>query len=43
MVVGVAGIHTLLVQKRTQSKGGIGKYAKTNLDALCFDLCVSSV
>ena len=30
-LVGVAGIHTLLVQKRTQSKGGIGKYAKTNL------------
>lgn len=33
-LVGVAGIHTLLVQKRTQSKGGIGKYAKTNL-VLC--------
>ncbi len=30
-LVGVAGIHTLLVQKKTQVKGGIGKYAKTNL------------
>ena len=30
-LVGVAGIHTLLVQKRSQAKGGIGKYAKTNL------------
>jgi cytochrome c-type biogenesis protein CcmF len=30
-LVGVAGIHTLLVQKRTQVHGGIGKYAKTNL------------
>ena len=30
-LVGVAGIHTLLVQKKTQAKGGIGKYAKTNL------------
>jgi len=30
-LVGVAAIHTLLVQKKTQSKGGIGKYAKTNL------------
>lgn len=30
-LVGVAGIHTLLVQKRTQAGGGIGKYAKTNL------------
>jgi len=30
-LVGVAGIHTLLVQKKSQSKGGIGKYAKTNL------------
>lgn len=30
-LVGVAGIHTLLVQKRSQSQGGIGKYAKTNL------------
>jgi cytochrome c-type biogenesis protein CcmF len=30
-LVGVAGIHTLLVQRKSQSKGGIGKYAKTNL------------
>ncbi|MCU0414136.1 MAG: cytochrome c biogenesis protein CcsA, partial [Ignavibacteriaceae bacterium] len=30
-LVGVAAIHTLLVQKKTQAKGGIGKYAKTNL------------
>jgi cytochrome c-type biogenesis protein CcmF len=30
-LVGVAGIHTLLVQKRSQAHGGIGKYAKTNL------------
>jgi len=30
-LVGVASIHTLLVQKKTQAKGGIGKYAKTNL------------
>ena len=30
-LVGVSGIHTLLVQKRTQAKGGIGKYVKTNL------------
>ncbi|OGU67800.1 MAG: cytochrome C biogenesis protein [Ignavibacteria bacterium RBG_16_36_9] len=30
-LVGVAGIHTLLVQKKTQAQGGIGKYAKTNL------------
>lgn len=30
-LVGVAGIHTLLVQKKSQAKGGIGKYAKTNL------------
>ncbi|MGB5529890.1 MAG: cytochrome c-type biogenesis CcmF C-terminal domain-containing protein, partial [Ignavibacteriaceae bacterium] len=30
-LVGVAGIHTLLVQKRSQSAGGNGKYAKTNL------------
>lgn len=30
-LVGVAGIHTLLVQKRSQVHGGIGKYAKTNL------------
>ncbi len=30
-LVGVASIHTLLVQRKSQSKGGIGKYAKTNL------------
>lgn len=30
-IVGVAGIHTLLVQRRSQTKGGIGKFAKTNL------------
>ena len=30
-LVGVASIHTLLVQRRSQAKGGIGRYAKTNL------------
>jgi cytochrome c-type biogenesis protein CcmF len=30
-LIGVAAIHTLLVQKKTQAKGGIGKYVKTNL------------
>lgn len=30
-LVGVAGIHTLLVQRKTQAQGSIGKYAKTNL------------
>lgn len=30
-LVGVAGIHTLLVQRKSQAQGGIGKYAKTNL------------
>jgi len=30
-IVGIAGIHTLLVQRKTQNKGGIGKFAKTNL------------
>lgn len=30
-LVGVASIHTLLVQRKTQAKGGIGKYVKTNL------------
>ncbi len=30
-LVGIAGIHTLLVQRKTQSQGGNGKYAKTNL------------
>ena len=30
-LVGVAAIHTMLVQKKSQAKGGVGKYAKTNL------------
>ena len=30
-LVGVASVHTLLVQRKSQAKGGIGKYAKTNL------------
>jgi cytochrome c-type biogenesis protein CcmF len=30
-LVGVASVHTLLVQRKSQTKGGIGKYAKTNL------------
>jgi len=30
-LIGVASIHTLLVQKKSQGKGGIGKFAKTNL------------
>jgi cytochrome c-type biogenesis protein CcmF len=30
-LVGVASIHTLLVQRKSQANGGIGKYAKTNL------------
>src|SRR4030067_2075658 len=30
-LVGVASIHTLLVQRKSQVKGGVGKYAKTNL------------
>ena len=30
-IVGVAAIHTMLVQRKTQLKGGIGKFAKTNL------------
>ena len=31
-LVAVAGVHTLLVQKKSQSRGdGIGKFAKTNL------------
>jgi cytochrome c-type biogenesis protein CcmF len=30
-LVGVAAIHTMLVQKKSQAKGGIGKFAKTNL------------
>jgi len=30
-LVGVASIHTMLVQRKSQSKGGIGKFVKTNL------------
>lgn len=30
-LVGVASIHTLLVQRRSQAKGGIGRFARTNL------------
>jgi len=30
-IIGVASIHTLLVQKKTQAKGGIGRFGKTNL------------
>ncbi len=30
-LVGVASIHTMLVQKKSQAKNGIGKFAKTNL------------
>jgi cytochrome c-type biogenesis protein CcmF len=30
-LIGVASVHTLLVQRRSQAKGGIGRYAKTNL------------
>ncbi len=30
-LVGVASIHTMLVQRKSQAKGGIGKYAKMNL------------
>jgi cytochrome c-type biogenesis protein CcmF len=30
-LVGVASIHTMLVQRKSQAKGGTGKYAKTNL------------
>jgi cytochrome c-type biogenesis protein CcmF len=30
-LIGVASIHTLLVQKKSQAKGGIGRFAKTNL------------
>lgn len=30
-LIGVASIHTLLVQKKSQAKGGTGKFAKTNL------------
>ncbi|MDO8549551.1 MAG: cytochrome c biogenesis protein CcsA, partial [Ignavibacteria bacterium] len=30
-IVGVASVHTLLVQRKSQAKGGIGRFAKTNL------------
>ncbi|GAB4299445.1 MAG: cytochrome c biogenesis protein CcsA [Ignavibacteriaceae bacterium] len=30
-LVGVASVHTLLVQRKSQAKGGIGRFAKTNL------------
>lgn len=30
-LVGVASIHTLVIQKKTQSKGGAGRFVKTNL------------
>jgi len=30
-LVGVASIHTLVIQRRTQSKGGAGRFVKTNL------------
>ncbi|MBU1096177.1 MAG: cytochrome c biogenesis protein CcsA [Bacteroidetes bacterium] len=30
-IIGVASIHTLLVQKKTQDTGGAGRYVKTNL------------
>ncbi len=30
-LVGVALIHTMLIQKRSQKNGGIGRYAKTNI------------
>ncbi|GJQ62805.1 MAG: cytochrome c assembly protein [Melioribacteraceae bacterium] len=30
-IIGVAGIHTMLVQKKSQSKGGPGRFVKTNL------------
>ncbi len=30
-LVGVAGIHTMLVQRKSQAKGGFGKFARTNL------------
>lgn len=30
-LVGVAGIHTMLVQKKTQEKGGSSRFVKTNL------------
>jgi cytochrome c-type biogenesis protein CcmF len=30
-LVGVASVHTMLVQRKSQSKGGMGKFVKTNL------------
>lgn len=30
-LVGVASIHTLVIQRKTQSKGGAGRFVKTNL------------
>ncbi len=30
-LVGVASIHTLLIQKKTQSSGGAGRFVKTNI------------
>ena len=30
-LVGVASIHTLVIQRRTQNKGGAGRFVKTNL------------
>ena len=30
-LIGVASIHTLVIQRKTQSKGGAGRFVKTNL------------
>ena len=30
-IVGVGGIHTMLVQRKSQTKGGFGRFARTNL------------
>ncbi|MFA4925003.1 MAG: cytochrome c-type biogenesis CcmF C-terminal domain-containing protein, partial [Ignavibacteriaceae bacterium] len=30
-LISVAGIHTMIVQRKTQAKGGMGKFVKTNL------------
>jgi cytochrome c-type biogenesis protein CcmF len=30
-IIGVASVHTLLVQKKTQKEGGAGRFVKTNL------------
>lgn len=30
-IIGVASIHTLVIQKKTQQKGGAGRFVKTNL------------